>query len=103
MSCLAARQSVDTGDFELPIRQPVPTILKDGRNYDAGQTIGSAYTDPVYGSFNDDVIWQVNVANAGLANMEALLMNDSINGNFTINFICPTEGDAEAVSHCEWW
>jgi uncharacterized repeat protein (TIGR01451 family)/fimbrial isopeptide formation D2 family protein len=95
MSCLAARQSVATGDFELPIRQPVPTILKDGRNYDAGQTIGSAYTDPVYGSFNDDVIWQVNVANAGLANMEALLMNDSINGNFTINYICPTEGEAE--------
>ncbi|NNJ51528.1 MAG: DUF11 domain-containing protein, partial [Gammaproteobacteria bacterium] len=98
LSCLAARQSVDTGQFELPIRQPIPTILKDGRNYDAGQTIGSAYTDPVYGSFNDDVIWQVNVANAGLANMEALLMNDSINGNFSINFICPTEADAEAIA-----
>ncbi len=98
MSCLAARQSVNTGQFEVPIRQPIPTIFKDGRNYDAGQTIGSAYTDPVYGSFNDDVIWQVNVANAGLANMEALLMNDSINGNFTINYICPTEGEAEAAA-----
>ncbi|MCP3671624.1 MAG: hypothetical protein GY814_14580, partial [Gammaproteobacteria bacterium] len=98
MSCLAATQSVDTGQFELPIRQPIPTVFKDGRNYDAGQTIGSAFTDPVYGSFNDDVIWQVNVANAGLANMEALLMNDSIDGNFSINFICPTEGDAEAIA-----
>ena len=98
MSCLAARQSVNTGQFELPIRQPLPTILKNGRNYDAGQTLGSAYTDPVYGNFNDDIIWQVNVNNVGLANMEALRMNDSINGNFSINFICPTEASAEAIA-----
>ena len=95
MSCLAATQTISTGDFEVPIRQPLPTILKDGRNFDAGQ---GGYSDPIYGNENDDVIWRVNVQNAGLANMEALLMNDSINGNFTIGSICPDEASAVATA-----
>ena len=95
MSCLAATQSVNTGLYEVPIRQPVPTILKDGRNFDAGQ---GGYSDPIFGNENDDVIWRVNVQNAGQANMEALLMNDSINGNFTIGSICPDEASAVATA-----
>ena len=95
MSCLAARQSIDTGQFELPIQQPQPNVLKDGRNYDAGQ---GGYSDPIYGNLNDDVIWRVNVQNVGLANMQALRMNDSINGNFNIGSICPDEGSAVATA-----
>ena len=95
MACIAASQTVDTGDFELPIRQAEPQVIKVGRNFDADQTI---YDDPVYGNQNDDVIWRVNVQNTGLANMEALLINDSITGNFSINFICPTEASANATA-----
>ena len=95
MSCLAVTQSINTGQFEVPIRQPLPNVLKDGRNYDAGQ---GGYSDPVYGNLNDDVIWRVNVRNTGLANMQALIMNDSIDGNFSINYICPTEADAVAIA-----
>jgi len=95
MSCLAARQNVDSGQFEVPIRQPLPNVLKDGLNFDAGQT---GYTDPVFGNANDDVIWRVNVQNAGLANMQALQMNDSIDGNFNIAFICPDEANALLIT-----
>ncbi len=95
VSCLVARQSVNTGEFEVPIRQPLPTIIKDGRNFDAGQ---SDYSDPIFGNENDDVIWRVNVQNTGLANMEALRMNDAIGGNFNIGSICPTEASAVATA-----
>ena len=96
MACLAASQTVDTGQFELPIRQPVPNNTgKNGRNFDAGQ---AGYAEPVYGNENDDVIWRVNVANGGLADMEALRIADSISGNFSINFICPTEFSANATA-----
>ena len=95
MTCLAARQTVDTGQFELPIQQPQPNVLKDGRNYDARQ---GGYSDPIYGNLNDDVIWRVNVQNVGLANMQALRMNDSINGNFNIGSICPDEVSAVATA-----
>ncbi|VAW55291.1 hypothetical protein MNBD_GAMMA06-1054, partial [hydrothermal vent metagenome] len=91
MSCLAGTQTINTGQFELPIRQPEPQVLKVGRNVDAGQ---GGYSDPIFGNQNDDVIWRVNVQNAGQANMEALRINDSINGNFSINFICPTQASA---------
>ncbi|NOQ88386.1 MAG: hypothetical protein GQ550_05625, partial [Gammaproteobacteria bacterium] len=100
MSCLTTTQTVNSGQYEVPIRQPIPNIFKDARNTDAGQT---GYTDPIFGSFNDDIIWRVNVQNAGLANMQALLMNDATdsppNDNFDINFICPTEGDALAITN----
>ncbi len=89
MACIAGSQTVETGQFELPIRQPEPNVIKTGRNVDAGQT---TYTDPIYGNQDDDVIWRVNVRNAGLANMEALRINDSITtnpGNFNISHICP--------------
>ena len=98
MACITGSQTLDSGQFELPIRQPEPNVIKQGRNYDAGQTAGAGYTDPIYGSRNDDVIWRVNVQNAGAANMEALRMNDSITGNFNINFICPDEVSANATA-----
>ena len=95
MACITGSQTVDTGQFELPIRQPEPVLIKTGRNVDAAQT---TYTDPVYGNQDDDVIWQVNVRNAGQASMEALRINDSITGNFTISHICPDEGSAETLA-----
>jgi len=95
LSCLAGAQTVDSGFFEVPINQPLPRVIKRGRNYDAGQ---GGYSDPVYGSTNDDIIFQVRVRNTGPANLEALRINDSINGNFNINYICPTQASAEAIA-----
>ncbi|MCG6939587.1 MAG: DUF11 domain-containing protein [Gammaproteobacteria bacterium] len=94
MACLAGSQLLDTGQFELPIRQPVPQLLKQARNYDAAQ---NTWANTVYGNQNDDVIWRVRVRNQGAADMEALLMNDAITGNFDINYICPTLADANAI------
>ena len=51
---MAGAQTVDSGFFEVPINQPLPRVIKRGRNYDAGQ---GNYTDPVYGSTNDDIIF----------------------------------------------
>ncbi|VAW51072.1 Conserved repeat domain protein [hydrothermal vent metagenome] len=95
MSCLAAAQTVNSGQFELPIRQPLPRTGKNGRNFDAGQT---GYAEPVFGSEDDDVIWRVDIDNPGLADMEALRIVDAISGNFSINFICPTGASANATA-----
>lgn len=96
MSCLSGTQSVNTGQFELPIRQPEPRLFKDASNFDASQ--GNSWRRTVYASRNDDIIWRVRTQNLGDANMEAQRINDSINGNFSINFICPSSGDANAIA-----
>ena len=66
----------------LPLREPLPEIIKAGRNLDAGQGPGS-YSDPVYGHENDDVIWRIEVRNNGLADLQDFKFSDSmIPGNF---------------------
>jgi uncharacterized repeat protein (TIGR01451 family)/fimbrial isopeptide formation D2 family protein len=92
--CTTGPHTAASGQFELPIRQPRPQVFKQGRNYDANQ---NDWQNTVYGNFNDDIIWRVLVRNLGDANMEALRINDSITGNFSINYICPTLGDANDV------
>ncbi len=93
-ACTTGTHNVDSGQFELPLQQPTPQVRKWGRNYDANQ---NDWQNTVWGSVNDDIIWLVRVRNFGDAYIEALRINDSITGNFNINYICPTIDGANAI------
>ena len=96
--CGGPQQNSVSPNFILPIREPVPVVTKLARNVDAGQGAG-AYDPIIYGHADDDVIWRVEVQNTGLADMQDLLMNDSIVGaNFDINWLCNSEAAATAAS-----
>jgi len=96
-SCEPTIPYTDSDVDELPIRQPVPFVTKQGRNVDAGQ---GGYSDPVYGNENDDVMWRLRVENRGLANMQDLRLDDVMGtGNFDINYACPTTATALAVAN----
>lgn len=85
----------------LPINEPIPSVSKLGRNVDAVQGTGS-YTSTVYGNINDDVIWRIRISNSGLADMQDLKFDDLMqNGNFQINFACPTEGEATSIANAD--
>jgi len=91
--CGGISQSTTGALVELPIRQPVPQTNKLGRNIDASQGAG-AYAATVYGHIEDSIIWRVEVQNTGQANMEDLLVDDTIGGNFDINWVCVSEAAA---------
>lgn len=91
--CGGISQTTTGALLELPIRQPVPQTVKLGRNTDAGQGAG-AYANIVYGHIEDSIIWRVDVQNTGLADMEDLLVDDTIGGNFDINWVCNSEAAA---------
>ena len=80
----------------LHLREPLPTIAKAGRNVDAAQT---NYTPDVYGNVEDDVIWQINIANGGLATMQDMKFSDVMAGtNMTVNYACSSESLAEQIA-----
>jgi len=90
------RFQTSSGPGELPLREPEPQIVKEGRNLDAGQ---GGYSAPVYGHENDDVIWRIEVRNTGQAPLQDLVFSDSIvPGNFEIHHVCDVESDAEAAA-----
>ena len=95
--CGGISQSTTGTLVELPIRQAVPQTFKLGRNLDAGQGAGS-YAALVYGHVEDSVIWRIEVQNTGQANLEDLLMDDTIGGNFDINWVCNSEAAATTAS-----
>jgi uncharacterized repeat protein (TIGR01451 family)/fimbrial isopeptide formation D2 family protein len=95
--CGGPTQNASSGIVELPVRQPVPQTIKLGRNTDAGQDAGQ-YAPIVYGHINDDIIWRVDVQNTGLAGMQDLLIDDTIGGNFDINYVCNSEAAATAAA-----
>ncbi len=87
--------------FELPIEQPVTDVIKQARNIDARQPV-SRYAGTVFGGTSDDIIWRVNVTNnssQSLADLEDLLINDTIGGNFNISQICNNETNATAAAN----
>lgn len=87
-----------SGSETLPLREPLPQIIKRGRNVDAGQT---GYSDPLYGHNNDDVIWRIEIRNNGLAGMQDVRFDDLMQGtdNLIINYACPTAGAAVNVAN----
>lgn len=88
-----------SGPGVLPLREPEPVIIKQGRNVDAGQGTNS-YSDPVYGHENDDVIWRVEVRNQGEAPLQDLEFSDLFTpGNFEIDYICDSEADADSAAN----
>ncbi|MCW8957330.1 MAG: DUF11 domain-containing protein, partial [Gammaproteobacteria bacterium] len=95
--CLNGPYAANPPDFLLPIQEPIPAIVKEGRNVEAGQGTGD-YQPVVYGHENDDIIWRVNIQNTGLADLQDLLIADTVGGNFEINYICFNEGDAETTA-----
>ncbi len=88
---------ISTGIAALPLRQPEPAVSKSGWNIDAGQTQGGA-SQFVYGHQNDRVIWQVQIQNNGQADLEDLLVQDAIGGNFDFSYMCETVGDATGAA-----
>ena len=94
--CGGISQNTVGTEIELPIRQAEPLVTKLGRNVDAGQD-ATAYADTVFGHIEDSVIWRVDVANAGQAGLQDLLIDDAITGNFDINWICEDELSATAA------
>ncbi len=100
-SCAAppARFTATSGEADLPLREPLPQIIKRGRNVDAGQGSGS-YSDPVYAHANDDVIWRVEVRNNGATEMQDAKLDDSmVPGNFEIDYVCYSEGNATSAAN----
>jgi len=89
----------NTGFDRLPLREPIPSVVKQGRNADANQGSGQ-YSNTVYGNINDDVIWRIQISNSGLAGLQDLKFDDLMqNGNFQINYACPTEAEAAAITN----
>ncbi|HEX5055534.1 MAG TPA: hypothetical protein VFX02_03465 [Gammaproteobacteria bacterium] len=87
-------------NFKVPLHQPQPTVDKQGRNYSARQA-GAQYSDPVFGGTDDVLVWRVDVQNSGIsssADLEDLLVNDTIGGNFNMRYICPSEASAAAMA-----
>jgi uncharacterized repeat protein (TIGR01451 family) len=98
-SCAPGERFTSTsGPGTLRLREPVPRIIKRGRNLDAGQD-PRRYSDPVYGHAGDDVIWRIQVRNNGLADLQDFKFSDSIvPGNFEIDYVCASEGEATAAA-----
>jgi large repetitive protein len=99
LSCDGSAQSVIAPAAELPIQQPLPQVIKLGRNTDAGQ-LEADYSDPVFGHIDDDIIWRVEIQNlTGLADLQNVLLDDNITpGNFDINFVCDTPANAQLAA-----
>ncbi len=95
--CGGISQNTSGALVELPIRQPVPQVTKLGRNIDAAQATGG-YANIVYGHVEDSIIWRVEVQNTGQGNLEDLLMDDTIGGNFDINWLCISEATATTAA-----
>ena len=92
------RTTDSTGLDTLTLNEPEPTITKLGRNVDALQT---GYTATAYGNTNDDMIWQVTVANAGAADLQDLIFSDFMTSNGAeshLTYACPTEAAAEQIA-----
>lgn len=81
----------------LPLREPNPTVTKLGRNVDAGQDAGE-YTQQVYGNIDDDIIWRIEVGNAGTADLQDLELTDVLDvgslGITDLLYICDSEAAA---------
>ena len=96
--CFGGSRTETTGLDLLPLREPIPDVLKRGRNVDASQGTGQ-YSQTVYGNINDDVIWRIRVRNTGLASLQDLRFDDLMGpGNVVINYACPTEAAASAIA-----
>jgi uncharacterized repeat protein (TIGR01451 family)/fimbrial isopeptide formation D2 family protein len=94
-SCVV-NSTVTTVVNQLPLREPLPTIQKTGRNVDAGQT---SYTNPLYATNNDDVIWRIQFNTNSPVAMQDIRFDDAMaGGSMTINYACQTEASALVIA-----
>lgn len=90
--------SPQTDQITLPLREPLPEIIKTGWNYDAGQRQSSA-SDQIYGHNNDDIVWRIRIDNNGLAGLQDLRFDDLMeSGSMTISQVCASESSANAIA-----
>ncbi|MGL6161793.1 isopeptide-forming domain-containing fimbrial protein [Microbulbifer sp.] len=86
----------DSGNGDLSIREPIPSLSKTGQNRDAGQ---SSWTNTVFGNINDDIVWQISINNNGLADMQDVRLDDLMTDpNVTISHACPDAGSAQTIA-----
>ncbi len=97
LSCGVTQPTETTGIFPLTLDQPLPQVTKLARNVDAAQP-NTAYAATVFGHVDDDVIWRVRVENTGPINLQDVVLDDTITGNFDIDYVCPTESDANSAA-----
>jgi uncharacterized repeat protein (TIGR01451 family) len=82
----------------LPLREPLPQVIKTGWNYDAGQRQNSE-SNPVYGNNDDDVVWRIRIDNNGLAGLQDLRFDDLMqSGSVVISDVCATEASADTIA-----
>jgi uncharacterized repeat protein (TIGR01451 family)/fimbrial isopeptide formation D2 family protein len=90
------RTTDTTGPDLISLREPIPVLSKDGRNYDANQ---GGFATTVYGHTNDDIIWRIGIQNIGQAGMEDVTFDDLMtSGNMTVSYACPDPGSANDVA-----
>jgi len=95
--CTVSSPVLTTPDI-LPLREPIPSMTKLGRNVDAAQD-DQHYSNPVYGNINDNVIWRIQVNNSGMAGLQDMHFDDLMqNGNMSVNYACPSEAAASAIA-----
>jgi uncharacterized repeat protein (TIGR01451 family)/fimbrial isopeptide formation D2 family protein len=95
LSCGIPQPQISSGNFLLVLDQPLPQVSKLVRNVDANQTV---YAPTTFGHRDDDVIWQVSIQNTGATNLQDVILNDSVTGNFVIDFICPDVAAADLAA-----
>ena len=96
VDCFPGSTTISTGLDTLTLREPNPVVTKSGRNVDANQ---GNWTSTVYGNVDDDVIWRIQVSNAGTADLQDLRFDDLMqDGSLDINYACPTLTAATAVT-----
>ncbi|MGB5745434.1 MAG: hypothetical protein WBM69_00550, partial [Desulfobacterales bacterium] len=95
VECLPG-SATEVDDDTLPLREPDPSVTKGVRNVDANQ---AGYAGTAYGNDDDDIIWQVRIANSGEADLQDLGFDDVMaSGNLNVSYICPSEAAAEQIA-----
>ena len=100
LTCNSLPQTSSGALVQLPLRNPIPVVTKLAINTDAGMGTGD-YAPLVSGHVEDSIIWRVEVQNTGVGSppIEDLLIDDEIiGGNFDINWICNSQGAANAAT-----
>lgn len=95
LSCGVTQPTVNTGNFLLTLDQALPQVTKLVRNVDANQ---ATYAATTFGHRDDDVIWRVRIQNTGPENLQDVILNDTVTGNFIINYICPDAATADLAA-----
>ena len=94
--CFPGTATVNSDIDTLPLREPIPDVVKSGRNVDANQ---GGWTQTVYGNQNDDVIWRIRVNNSGSADLQDLRFDDLMEPGNAVITLCLSHS-RRCCRHC---